>query len=354
MTESPPQKPANVDRSAHIDALKAASVRANTDTTYRQALRHYELTYGGTLPATPAMIEGYIDFCAREEAHSVNTISTRLAALSVFHRDQGYPNPVRTPTVNKTLKGLRSRYGRAPVKATPITLQELTALVLALETQIRAADSKEASKATRALALQGLRDRAFFLVGFWFGYRSDELVRLRLEDCMISHDRQTMTCYLPYTKGDREAQGDSKIRSALDTTAYASLCPIAALQDWIAVCGANTGWVFTGISRWGVINDRPLHVDSVVRLMRKALARAELEDSDRFSSHSLRRGFAHWVVDQGGEVAALMTLVGWRDPKTAVSYVKDTPATFDRLLKSVQTENQSTNGTPKVIKREED
>lgn len=352
-------RPADQNRAEAIQSLIAAGKRENTSDTYKKALKHYENDFGGSLPSTPQAIAGYIDYCVRDCGHAVSTIETRLAAISVYHRDRRLPNPVRTPEINAVLKGLRAKYNRSPDKAVPITLEELQRLagglehacllaaeeVRTLQNQGVGADGeiKERSflkgqiREAVKLQRQALRDRAFFLIGFWFGYRSDELIQLRFEHCLVNHHRTELSCFLPSSKGDRESQGESKSRSSLVGTEYEMLCPVVALEAWQDEAGVNyrktKGVVFSKIDRWGTIGNKPLHSDSIVDMMRRALVRAGFsEDDNRFTSHSLRRGFAHWVVEQGGDVAALMSLVGWSDPKTAAGYVKDSTTTFDRLL----------------------
>lgn len=52
----------------------------------------------------------------------------------------------------------------------------------------------------------GRRDRALILLGFWRGFRGDELLRLRLEGITVVPD-QGMRLYLLQSKGDRQAAG---------------------------------------------------------------------------------------------------------------------------------------------------
>jgi integrase len=51
------------------------------------------------------------------------------------------------------------------------------------------------------------------------------------------------------------------------------------------------------------------------------LTRAGLTAVDRYSSHSLRRGFAGWANANDWDVKALMEYVGWRDVRSAMRYI---------------------------------
>ena len=47
-----------------------------------------------------------------------------------------------------------------------------------------------------------LRNKALPLLGFWRGFRGDELTRLRIEHVDVVPG-EGMTCYFPQTNGDR-------------------------------------------------------------------------------------------------------------------------------------------------------
>lgn len=54
-----------------------------------------------------------------------------------------------------------------------------------------------------------------------------------------------MQLFLPWSKGDRDNQGQTYSAPAL-----ARLCPVQAYNDWICVAGIARGPVFRGIDRW--------------------------------------------------------------------------------------------------------
>ena len=79
-----------------------------------------------------------------------------------------------------------------------------------------------------------------------------------------------------------------------------------------------------------------LAAKSVIPLLRRLIASAGVADSEQYSSHSLRRGFAGWANSNGWDLKELMDYVGWRDIKSAVRYLDVTPvelkARFERGL----------------------
>jgi integrase len=92
-------------------------------------------------------------------------------------------------------------------------------------------------------------------------------------------------------------------------------------MEWVEAAGLSRGALFRGIDRWARISDEPLHPNSLIRLLRQLLTRAGLTAVDRYSSHSLRRGFAGWANANDWDVKALMEYVGWRDVRSAMRYI---------------------------------
>lgn len=75
------------------------------------------------------------------------------------------------------------------------------------------------------------RDKALLLLGFWRGFRSDELIRLETQNVELVPG-QGMTCFLPRTKGDRQMAGRS-----LNVRALSRLCPVSAYTAWKDLSG---------------------------------------------------------------------------------------------------------------------
>ena len=74
----------------------------------------------------------------------------------------------------------------------------------------------------RAAELRSLRDKSLILLGFWRGFRSDELSRLRVEH-VEANAGEGISCFLGRTKGDRQNLG-----STFRAPALSRLCPVEA------------------------------------------------------------------------------------------------------------------------------
>lgn len=302
---------------SNLDTYLDAAVRDNTRKSYQSAVRHFEVEWRGFLPATPDSIARYL--ADHGETLSVNTLRQRLAALAQWHIEQGFPDPTKNPLVRQVMRGIQRMRPSQEKRARPLQLDQLEQadawLCKALECATAAGDS------LRRLRL--LRDRALILLGFWRGFRGDELTRLRIDDVTVTPG-EGLTCFLRQTKGDRQLKG-----ATFKVPMLSRLCPVSAYIDWVAAAELDSGPVFRSIDRWGRIGENALHIDSLVPLLRAILGDAGVEAAELYSAHSLRRGFASWATANGWELNSLMEHVGWKNGQSAMRYI-DTDDPFNR------------------------
>lgn len=288
-----------------VDEYLALATRENTRTSYASAVRHFEIEWGGLLPATPDSIARYLAAYGAKLASS--TLQHRLSALSRWHNEQGFADPTKHALVRQVLRGIRVSQPVVVKQAKPLQLEHLEAFDHGLRDRLDTAETSE--------RLRLLRDRALLLLGFWRGFRSDELASLLIENISITAG-QGMVCYLGHSKADRQARGHS-----FSTPALSRLCPVSACLAWIEASTCTHGPLFRRIDQWGRLGNEPLHVDSIAPLLRSMLEQAGIPEAATFSTHSMRRGFANWASENGWDIKQLMEYVGWRDMKSALRYV---------------------------------
>ncbi|MCU7940494.1 MAG: site-specific integrase [gamma proteobacterium symbiont of Bathyaustriella thionipta] len=278
-----------------IEQFLEAATRDNTRRSYQMAVKHYEVTWGGFLPATADNIARYLATYAK--TLSVTTLKQRLSALARWHQDQGFPDPTKAPVVKNVLKGIRALHPYQEKQAKPLQLSELERLVAYLDTSI-----KQTTHQPDLLPLY--RNKALVLLGFWRAFRSDELTRLMVESITLNPDN-SLQLFLPRSKTDRSNQGQTYRVPSLSR-----LCPVKAYQDWIVQAHLQDGPVFCAIDRWGNVSDKALHPNSIIPLLKKLLHQASLANSQAYSAHSLRRGFASWANANHWDIKSLMQYVG--------------------------------------------
>ncbi|VVO09583.1 hypothetical protein PS712_03346 [Pseudomonas fluorescens] len=286
-----------------------AARRESTTRRYQQALAHFEVGWGGFLPASSDSIVRYL---AEHAELSINTLRSNLAALALWHQNHGFVDPTKAPQVRDVLRGIQALHPRPVRQAAPLQLRELEQCVAALQLEQTSPDM--------TVCLRAGRDRALLLLGFWRAFRSDDLCRLRIETNQLEPG-EGLRLFLSSSKTDRDHQGRT-----VSVPALKQLCPVQAYEEWLALSQLQAGPVFCSIDRWGHLSSEALHPYSVARVLRRALTRGGVA-GERYSGHSLRRGFATWATSNHWSPKALMEYVGWRDVHSAMRYV-DADAPF--------------------------
>jgi len=318
----------------NIDDYLHAATRDNTRRSYRAAVKHFEVEWGGFLPATADSLVRYLAEHAGKLAH--NTLKQRISALGQWHVDQGFPDPTKAPVVRKMLRGILELHPAQEKRAKPLQLAALEQTIAHLERERELARQQ----ARFADLLRHTRDKALLLIGFWRGFRSDELARLDIER-IEAVAGEGMRIHLPRTKTDRCLKG-----STYKTPALSRLCPVAAYLDWLAVSGLSSGPVLRGIDRWGRISEEAVNAASIIPLLRRILKSAGIDDAHLYSSHSLRRGFASWASANGWEMRALMEYVGWKNIHSAARYVESQDPYHRAMLERLLPQQTAALGTP--------
>lgn len=325
-----------------VESYVKLAERPNTTLSYASAVRHFEVEGRGSLPATSDAIAAYLAQYA--ETLSISTLRTRLAGLSSWHRDHGFRDPTKSELVSQVLKGIRAAHNTPQKQARPVDFELLIQVSEWLSSEIDALPTTDPKYARFA------RDNAMLLVGFWRGFRSDELTRLRFEHVTVNPG-VSMNCFLPFSKGDRESMGRTFFCPSLS-----KVCPVTAFQQWQQAIGQTSGPVFRRIDQWGHISENGMAAGSIVPWLRSLFKVAGVPDPETYSSHSLRRGFANWAQSSGWELKELMDYVGWTNVNSALRYLEisenDLNGRFEAGLaaKSTSSPKRSRTESPKPAK----
>ncbi|MDF9907470.1 UNVERIFIED_ORG: hypothetical protein OKW15_005426 [Pseudomonas reinekei] len=123
-----------------LDRYLQAATRDNTRRSYRAAIEHFEVTWGGFLPATGDSVARYL--VAHAGVLSINTLKLRLSALAQWHNSQGFADPTKAPVVRKVFKGIRALHPAQEKQAEPLQLQHLEQVVSRLELEVQTAKGR--------------------------------------------------------------------------------------------------------------------------------------------------------------------------------------------------------------------
>jgi integrase len=163
--------------------------------------------------------------------------------------------------------------------------------------------------------LKGTRDRAILLLGFAGAFRRSEIVGLDVADLAASEDGLTVT--LRRSKTDQEGVG-----RRVGIPRGGSLCPVRAVQDWLAARGEAPGPLFVGMTRHGKTTGQRLDGKDIATLIKRAAEAVGL-DPATVSGHSLRAGLVTTAARAGKSERSIMGQTGHRSVTMVRRYIRD-------------------------------
>ena len=130
------------------------SVSANTRAAYTSAWRSFQAWAQARaalpLPASPALVAGYLSHLAQERRLAVATVRLHRAALAAVHRAHGHPDPTDNEGVRRVLQGISRAHGRPQRQARPLTSEALAAVRATAKGRRPLGDGKRRESAQRA------------------------------------------------------------------------------------------------------------------------------------------------------------------------------------------------------------
>jgi integrase len=256
-----------------------------------------------SLPATPETVVLYVTDLA--ERFKASTIQRHVASISVAHQAKGFDSPTHAMLVRTALKGIRRTIGITREKKSPVRVCHLIHLSDVLPKN-----------------LQGIRDKAMFLVGYAGAFRRSELVGLNLEDVRLVPEGVRIT--VRKSKTDQESAGHTK---DINYAGYAPNCPVKALKLWVEKANIESGPLFRPINRHDQVLAHRLASQSVAFIVKRVVTALKL-DPEQFSGHSLRSGFVTDAIKNGIQSQVIRRVTGHRSESTLAEYFREAD-TFD-------------------------
>jgi integrase len=281
---------------ADVEAYVQAGIAPATKRAYRADLSHFE-AWGGTIPATDALVAAYLAYHAA--VLKASTLTRRLAAISIAHDARDLPNPVRTPLVRATMRGIRREHGAAQRQAKPLLREDLIVVLGAMGNR-----------------LKDLRDRTLLLIGFAGGLRRSELIVIDVID--LERVREGIILTIRWSKTDQEGLG-RKIGVPFGRTVH---CPVRALESWLSIARIEDGPVLRPVDRHGRVSVGRLSGEAVSLILRDRMAAAGF-DSAGYSGHSLRAGFATSATRAGVSMFKIRQQTGPASDAMLSRYVRE-------------------------------
>ena len=170
--------------------------------------------------------------------------------------------------------------------------------------------------------LQGIRDKAIFLIGYAGAFRRSELVNLNVEDVHFESEGVRIT--VRHSKTDQESIGHSK---DINYAVHSVNCPVKALKKWVEMGAVESGPLFRPVNRHGQILPQRLTPQSIALVVKRVMQALRM-DPDQFSGHSLRAGFVTDAIKHGIQSQVIRRVTGHRSESTLSEYFREAD-TFD-------------------------
>ena len=241
------------------------------------------------MPSEPKIITLYLTHLSKSCKFS--TLKRRLASISVIHKLSGHYIDAKHPMITENLMGIKRILGSHQKSKKPILINVLKSIIDVI--------NKEKNESNR------LRNKALILVGFSGGFRRSELVAIDYED--LDFVSEGVKIFVKRSKTDQSGEGMTKGIPYFSNQEY---CPVISLKNWIKKSEIKCGKIFD-------ISDK-----SVALIIKKYTSIAGL-DSNKYSGHSLRSGFATSTAELGADERSIMTMTGHRSTQMVRRYIHE-------------------------------
>ena len=241
------------------------------------------------MPSEPKIISLYLTYLSKSCKFS--TLKRRLASISVIHRLSGHYIDTKHPMITENLMGIKRVKGSHQKAKKPILINELKLIVNAID--------KDKNEKNR------FKNKALILVGFSGGFRRSELVAIVNED--VDFVPEGVKIFVKRSKTDQSGEGMTK---GIPYFLNANYCPVISLKNWIEKSEIKSGKIFD-------MSDK-----SVALTIKKYTALVGL-DSNKYSGHSLRSGFATSTAELGAEERSIMAMTGHKTTQMVRRYIQE-------------------------------
>ena len=268
----------------------------NTLRAYKADIKSFEIFCANlnlkSLPADPKTVSLFVTNLSKNS--KISTIKRKLAAIKVTHSLAGAYIDLKHPIINENLNSVKKQLGTFQKSKKPIMLDDLKSIVVEIENE-------------KELKIR-LRNKAMILIGFSGAFRRSELVSIELED--VDFVREGVKIFLKKSKTDQTGEGMIK---AIPRFSNVDFCPVLSLSNWIKF-----------LEKIKKRNNKIFDMSdkNVALIVKKYVEKTGLE-SQKYSGHSLRSGFATTTAENGAEERQIMAMTGHKSNQMVRRYIQE-------------------------------
>jgi site-specific recombinase XerD len=284
-----------------------SSKAMNTIRAYKSDFKDFELfcVKNGfkPIPSDPKIVSLYLTHLSTKDV-KMSTLKRRLVSIGVIHKLKGHYLDTKHPSIIENIMGIKRRKGSIQKGKKPLLINDLKQIINVIDK----INNDEIKK---------FRDRSIILIGFSGGFRRNEIVSLDCED--LDFVTEGLKINLRRSKTDQFGEGAVKALPHIDNSQY---CPVLSLKKWIEVSNIKSGALFRRFSKGSKLMDNRLTDQTVALLIKNYLKLAGI-DSENYSGHSLRSGFATSAAESGAEERSIMAMTGHKSTEMVRRYIKE-------------------------------
>jgi len=256
-----------------------------------------------SLPSGPEIVSLYLTHLSTKDI-KISTLKRRLVSIGVIHKLKGFYLDTKHPSIIENIMGIKRRKGSIQIAKKPILINSLKQIINVIDKQKR----EEIKK---------FRDRTIILIGFSGGFRRNEIVSLDYED--LDFVPEGLKINVRRSKTDQFGEGFTKALPYFDNSQF---CPVMSLKKWIQISNITSGALFRRFSKGSKLSENRL-TDQTVALLIKEYLKLTGIDSNNYSGHSLRSGFATSAAESGAEERSIMAMTGHKSTEMVRRYIKE-------------------------------
>ena len=256
-----------------------------------------------SLPSGPEIVSLYLTHLSTKDI-KISTLKRRLVSIGVIHKLKGFYLDTKHPSIIENIMGIKRRKGSIQIAKKPILINSLKKIINVIDKQKR----EEIKK---------FRDRSIILIGFSGGFRRNEIVSLDYED--LDFVPEGLKINVRRSKTDQFGEGFTKALPYFDNSQF---CPVMSLKKWIQISNITSGALFRRFSKGSKLSENRL-TDQTVALLIKEYLKLTGIDSNNYSGHSLRSGFATSAAESGAEERSIMAMTGHKSTEMVRRYIKE-------------------------------
>ncbi|MDA9889720.1 tyrosine-type recombinase/integrase [Candidatus Pelagibacter sp.] len=256
-----------------------------------------------SLPSEPKVVSLYLTHLSTKDT-KMSTLKRRLVSIGLIHKLKGHYLDTKHPAIIENIMGIKRRKGSFQKAKKPLLINSLKKIINVIDQQ-----KKE--------EIKKLRDRSIILIGFSGGFRRNEIVSLDYDD--LDFVPEGLKLSIRRSKTDQFGEGFTKALPYFDSSQY---CPVVSLKKLLDLSKIRSGPVFRRFSKGSKLSENRLTDQTVALLIKEYLNLAGI-DSENFSGHSLRSGFATSAAESGVEERNIMAMTGHKSTEMVRRYIKE-------------------------------